>query len=99
MTTETKEIVDIETILKDIEDWAVIFHNDNVTPFEYVLSLLITVFNKSSDEALGITLDIHNKGKGVVFRSTKELADEKKRQCELFNARYNMSLKITVEKV
>lgn len=43
----------------------VLLLNDDKTPMEFVVRLLETVFGKSPDEAVRLTLETHNKGRGV----------------------------------
>ena len=46
--------------------WKVIFHNDDVTPMQFVTQILIEIFNKTEDQAVNLCKAIHEKGKGVV---------------------------------
>lgn len=50
--------------------YAIIIHNDDVTPYEIVVDLLIKVFCKPKKDAIDITERIHNIGKEVVLKST-----------------------------
>jgi len=45
--------------------WKVIFLNDNSTPMEFVVSVLVEIFKHSEETARDITLQIHNSGSGV----------------------------------
>jgi ATP-dependent Clp protease adaptor protein ClpS len=67
--TETKE----ETRLAP--RWKVILHNDDVTTFAFVIELLITLFKKPSDEAIGLTNEIHHKGSAVITVTSLERAE------------------------
>ena len=40
----------------------VLLHNDDYTPMEFVIKVLIDVFNKNQDEATYIMLTVHTKG-------------------------------------
>lgn len=48
------------------EDYVVVFHNDDVTTYIFVVELLMTVFYKTSDEAVDLTYKIHNEGQAPV---------------------------------
>lgn len=53
--------------------WLVIIHNDDVTPYEYVLLILELVFFLSSELAEHITWMAHTEGRaGVVVRPRAE---------------------------
>ena len=59
------------------KNWKVILLNDDVTPIEFVISLLETVFKHSTDTAKHITMQVHEQGSGVAGTYTFEIAEAK----------------------
>ena len=58
--------------------YQVILHNDDFTPMELVVIILMTFYKKTTDEAWIITNQIHNSGKGIAGGPySKEIADTK----------------------
>ena len=57
--------------------YKVIFLNDDKTPIEFVIELLVTVFRHSDETAKDITLKVHNEGSAVVGVYTFEIAEQK----------------------
>ena len=57
--------------------WKVIILNDDFTPMEFVIGILMQYFHKNLDEAQRITLEIHEKGSGIAGVFTWEVADTK----------------------
>lgn len=55
----------------------VLMLNDDYTPMDFVIITLETFFDKSSDEANMIMLNVHQKGVGVCGIFTKDIADTK----------------------
>ena len=55
----------------------VIVCNDDVTPIDFVILMLITVFNYSEKDALELTLDVHNRGSAVAGVYSYEIAEQK----------------------
>lgn len=63
--------------MKKPSTYNVIMHNDNFTPMDFVVSVLTTVFAKSTVEAQEITTYIHEKGKAIVGTYSQEVAEQK----------------------
>ncbi len=55
----------------------VIMHNDHYTTMDFVIEVLIKVFNKPAAEATKIMLDIHKKGMGLCGVFTLDIAATK----------------------
>ena len=55
----------------------VLLHNDNYTTMEFVVYVLVAIFNKSEDEAFRIMLHVHQKGVGICGVYTFEIAETK----------------------
>ena len=73
ITTAAKK----KTALKSPNKYMVVFLNDNVTPMEYVIQVLMTYFNKSTEEANVITLEVHEKGRSIAGAYSYEVAEQK----------------------
>lgn len=59
------------------EMFKVVLLNDDYTTMEFVVLVLQTVFNKASDEATRIMLQVHVKGRGICGTYTYEIAETK----------------------
>ncbi len=79
--TETDTGIDLEFIVMDEEElerpYRVIIHNDNVTTFEFVINILVTIFELSFFRATRIAFEAHHKGNCYVC--TLPLAEAKSR--------------------
>ena len=51
--------------------------NDDWTPMEFVVFVLMEVFNKAEEVATAIMLDVHKKGKGVAGVYSFQIAEQK----------------------
>ena len=51
--------------LKRPKMYRVLFHNDDYTPMEFVVLVLMQLFNHSQTQATRIMLHVHNRGIGV----------------------------------
>ena len=57
--------------------YKVLLHNDDFTPMEFVVELLVKVFRRSKAESTRIMLTVHNEGAGVAGVYTHEIAESK----------------------
>jgi len=74
---------DLETIERTEERtekpslWNVVMLNDDFTPMEFVVMVLMRVFHKSHEEAESIMFQVHVDGKGIAGTYTHEVAETK----------------------
>ena len=57
--------------------WKVILLNDDFTPRDFVVKVLMRVFRMTESEAEGVMITAHRKGACVVAVYTKEVAETK----------------------
>ena len=84
--------------LKEPEQFKVILLNDHYTTMEFVVCILMEIFNKNMDEASKIMLDVHNKGKGIVGVYTWDIAVTKTEQVHSAAKASEYPLKCVIEK-
>jgi len=57
--------------------WKVVFLNDDVTPIDFVISLLIEVFKHNFESARTVTIQVHEQGSGIAGVYNYEIAEAK----------------------
>jgi ATP-dependent Clp protease adaptor protein ClpS len=67
----------VKTVITEPKRYKVIFLNDDKTPIEFVIELLMTVFRHTDETAKDITLKVHNEGSAVVGIYSFEIAEQK----------------------
>lgn len=75
--TETTVAERTDVKLKLPGKYKVILLNDDRTPIDFVISLLMEIFGHSQTRATEITLEVHNTGKGVAGIYPYEIAEQK----------------------
>ncbi|MFH1078944.1 MAG: ATP-dependent Clp protease adaptor ClpS [Pseudomonadota bacterium] len=60
--------------LEEPRMFRVILHNDHYTTMDFVVEVLMKVFQKTAAEAIKIMLDVHRKGAGVCGIYTYDIA-------------------------
>lgn len=78
--------------------YRVLMMNDDYTPMEFVVQVLVGIFNKSAEEATQIMLSVHQKGVGVCGIYTYEIAETKVTQVMDQAKRAQHPLQCTMEK-
>jgi len=84
---------------KNHDNYKIILHNDDVTPFEYVVLVLMIIFEKDMESALNLTKSIHVTGKGIVGIYTKQKAEKYLESLENSNLENGFQLKATMEEM
>lgn len=79
--------------------YRVLLMNDDYTPMEFVVSILMGIFNKSTEEATRIMLNVHQTGIGTCGVYTFEIAETKVAQVMDAAKRNQHPLQCTMEKV
>ncbi|MDR1209569.1 MAG: ATP-dependent Clp protease adaptor ClpS [Clostridiales bacterium] len=77
--------------------YAVVMHNDDFMTMDFVIDLLVKVFNKSSQQARALTMQVHRQGSGVAGIYTYDLAVSKRLQAERFAEENAFPLRLSVE--
>lgn len=62
---------------KEPGKFKVVFCNDDVTPMEFVISLLMSIFRHNQNTAMEITMKVHHTGSGVAGIYPHEIAEQK----------------------
>lgn len=77
--------------------YQVLLHNDDYTPREFVVEILISVFNKSMQAAIELMWYVHNNGVGLIEIYTYQVAETKIRQASALAREHGFPLKTTME--
>jgi ATP-dependent Clp protease adaptor protein ClpS len=79
MSTTDDVQLDEKVKLEVIEPkkWKVIFLNDNHTPMEFVVTVLVEIYKHTIEVANELTMQIHDTGSGVAGTYTFEIAEIK----------------------
>ena len=78
--------------------WRVLLMNDDYTPMEFVVSILMGIFKKTPEEATKIMLNVHQSGIGTCGVYTFEVAETKVAQVMDAAKRAQHPLQCTLEK-
>jgi len=80
-------------------NFAVIFHNDDFTPRDFVVYVLQEVFHHSSERAEKIMMSVHNEGMGIAGVYRFEIAEQRAYDTVVLAKENQYPLKITIEEM
>lgn len=78
--------------------YEVLLLNDDFTPIDFVITLAQRFFNKSTQEATVLTMQVHNFGQAVYGIYTREVAETKVIQVTDYARQHNFPLKCVMQK-
>jgi len=98
--SDYEEMVDSETEeeVKEPSMYKVLIHNDDYTSMEFVVEILLSVFNKSIEDATMTMLKVHKEGIGICGVYTYEVAETKVDTVHALAREREFPLKCTMEK-
>lgn len=99
MSRQTKEATRTVTEIKYPDRFNVVLINDDFTPMEFVVQLLIEIFNRTTVEAKEIMLSVHQSGKGIAGSYGLEIAEQKQAEATTISRHHGHPLQITLEKL
>ena len=88
----------IEELVIDPGKYKVIMANDDVTPMDFVVEVLVGIFKHSVEVAEAITMEIHKKGNAVVGVYNFEIAEQKAVETTKLSRANGFPLQTLIEK-
>ncbi len=77
--------------------YKVLLHNDDYTPMDFVVDILMSVFRKDEKSATQIMLNVHNLGRGICGVFTYEIAETKVAQVHKLAEQHEYPLHASME--
>ncbi|MCL2574641.1 MAG: ATP-dependent Clp protease adaptor ClpS [Defluviitaleaceae bacterium] len=91
--------IEIQDALDVPKLYGVKLHNDDYTPMDFVVRLLVTVFRKSEVDAAVLMLAVHEKGESLVGVYSYDIAATKVMQAQRMADAAGFPLRITMGEV
>ena len=99
MSTDTDIVIDekIDEIVLVPPRYKVVLLNDNETPMEWVIEVLVSIFKHSQATAQDLTMIIHNDGSGIAGIYTYEIAEQRSLEAVSASRERGFPLQIKLE--
>jgi len=94
---KTDRVTEEKLLLKKPDMYRIVLLNDNYTPRDFVVWVIMKIFYKTQEESSRIMLEAHTKGKSTIGVYTYDIAKSKVTQVDNLAQRYEHPLKCTLE--
>ena len=88
--TQEEIKTDKEEIVKLIPQYHVVLLDDNAHTYDYVIEMLMELFNHSQETAFRMACEVDSRKRVIVNTTYKERAELKKQQIESYGADWRM---------
>ena len=97
---DTDVLIDekVKVVTTEPEKYRVILLNDDVTPMDFVINILVSIFKHSTDTAKDLTLKIHKEGSAIVGVYTYEIAEQKGIEATNESRQHGFPLRVKIER-
>lgn len=92
---ETRQQTRIQ--VREPKRYGVIMHNDDYTPMDFVVQVLMEIFNKRQEEAVTLMMIVHKGGKALVGSYSYDIAMTKIRIVTVLAEEEGYPFRMTVE--
>lgn len=96
VANDTTIITQEEEKLDTPDMYRVIMHNDNYTTMEFVISVLVSIFKKKTEEAMKLMLKIHKQNKATIGVYAYDVAYTRVHQVHVLAEKFEFPLKCSI---
>lgn len=86
-----------KTLTRYAPRWRVLGINDDFTPMDYVIRILMEVFGKTPDVAFELMMEVHETGAATFYVGTKEACELKVEMVHEMNRSWGHALAVILE--
>jgi ATP-dependent Clp protease adaptor protein ClpS len=96
MSTDIKIKENVAVKVAEPKRWKVVVLNDDHTPIDFVIAMLIEIFNHTIHSATTVTMQVHESGSGIAGFYDFEIAETKSVEATKMARENGFPLQITI---
>ena len=100
--SEIETQINIEEKIKETifepKKYKVVLLNDDATPMDFVVEILVTIFHHAEKTAQDLTMNIHKNGSAIVGIYSYEIAEQKAVETTKISREHGFPLQVAIEK-
>lgn len=96
---DVKSIDKTEDEVREPGMFHVVFLNDNYTPMDFVVEILMKIFNKSEAESINVMMKVHKNGHGIAGTYIEDIAQTKVETVRKYAKEFGFPLKTKIQPV
>lgn len=98
MTQVSPEAIEESVIRLAVpKKYNVVMLNDNVTPMDFVIQVLMAIFRHDQEKAKELMIEVHEKGRSIVGTYSYEVAEQKSTETVTEASRSGYPLDVIIE--
>lgn len=94
---EIRERIAVKEKYREPKDYNVVYFNDDVTTFEFVVETLTEIFGYGREAAESLTVRVHEEDSAIVATLPYEIAEQKGIEVTLLARNHGFPLQVKVE--
>ena len=98
MAVQNSSMEDVKCDIRVPKKYKVIMYNDDFTPMDFVVEILINIFHKSEKEAVDLMLMVHKSESAVVGEFSLDIARTKANECTVLARENGYPFRVEVAK-
>lgn len=83
--------------LKEPKRYKVVMYNDDFTPMDFVVYILVNIFRKGQEDAVNIMMTVHKEGSAVVGIYSYDIAKTRVKKADNLARKERYPFKIKIE--
>ena len=95
--SEVSVLSSISTMIEPPKRYYVIMHNDDATPFDFVIDVLVELYRHDEQTAAGLANKIHLEEKAIVGMYNLEIAEQKIEETVRLSRANNFPLTVSLD--